>query len=448
MRVLIVTPEFPPHSGGGILKFYALLADALVRGGAAVTVLVASAFSSFDDYDTAAGARVRFTKVCDVQREWDALARFAAAPGFRKYLAAANVAAAHVTRCIDEVDVIETTDFGLLFAPILALENRPPVLVRMHGSLGQISEHEPTAPGAELDGALFRLIESTVLPFADRLVAYSPANAAEWAHRVGGTTEVGWTPPPMAWPEQPARKESGYSGVVAARIQSWKGPEMLCEALARAGQDLPGDMKIAWLGRDTHTAEGGLSMSASLAARYPDVWGSRIVPAGPKDASTVAAYMAGVRYAVVPSLWDTFNFTVAEAMATGLPTIASGGAGAVFLIDNGTNGFSYEATDASMLADRLFTAHRLSDFERAAMGAAAQGTVRTRMAHDVVAAGAVADYRAVMAAEQRRLPDWVRDFMCGQPDTPVPGDAFLETVSIRTLATHLASRLNRKLRNR
>ena len=42
VRVLIVTPEYPPHAGGGILKYYRALAPALARQGCQVTVLVAA----------------------------------------------------------------------------------------------------------------------------------------------------------------------------------------------------------------------------------------------------------------------------------------------------------------------------------------------------------------------------------------------------------------------
>jgi len=40
-------------------------------------------------------------------------------------------------------DVTETTDWGLLFIPWIVEESRPPVLVQLHGSIGQIDFHDP-----------------------------------------------------------------------------------------------------------------------------------------------------------------------------------------------------------------------------------------------------------------------------------------------------------------
>src|SRR5439155_12552728 len=83
MRVLLVTPEYPPHIGGGILKYYALLTAAWAAAGAEVTVLVSTPFSSFEDYEHH-GAAVRFVSLDAVNRHADHLTHLAAAPMFRR----------------------------------------------------------------------------------------------------------------------------------------------------------------------------------------------------------------------------------------------------------------------------------------------------------------------------------------------------------------------------
>src|SRR6476661_7367493 len=138
MRLLIVTPEFPPHAGGGIGRYYELLSAALAAGGVEVTVIVASPFSAHDDYTTPLGVKVRFVRLDRVEAVAERLSHLAATPMLRRWMAAGRAAAEFVREGDNEFDAIETADFGLLFAPILALTDRPPVNITLHGSIGQI----------------------------------------------------------------------------------------------------------------------------------------------------------------------------------------------------------------------------------------------------------------------------------------------------------------------
>jgi len=442
MRLLVVSPEFPPHAGGGILKFYSVLVEQLAMAGTEVTVLVASPFSAHADYETPAGVRVRFVSLHDVDRHTSRLEHLAAAPLFRRFIGAAGAAAEFLRHHVDEFDVVEATDFGLLFAPIVASGEGPPVIVRMHGSLGQISEHEPVVPGSELAVALSRISESIALPHADRLLAYSPQNATEWQARLG--TNVGFEPPPLPLSDITSPAPTDYTGVVAARVQSWKGPEVLCRALASVG-NLPADLKIAWVGRDTRTAPGGQSLSTWLHEHYPGIWGTHIVPLGQQSAAAVASLQASARYTIVPSLWDTFNYTIAEAMANACVTIASSGAGASYLIESGVNGIRFNPDDPDQLGRHILDVHLASPSRRREMGAAARSTIARELDPSYV----TQQTRACLETLTRRsngspLSPWIREFLePGELHRAEP-NAFLENVSIRNLAGHLAGRLTRK----
>ena len=139
MHIAILTPEFPPHMGGGIQKYYAVLADALVAAGAMVTVLVATPFSAYANYETPTGVRVRFVPLADVERHTARLTHLAPAPLLRRWIGASLAAADALAAITPAVDAVEAVDFGLGYAALLCRTDRPPVLVRMHGSLGQIS---------------------------------------------------------------------------------------------------------------------------------------------------------------------------------------------------------------------------------------------------------------------------------------------------------------------
>jgi hypothetical protein len=167
MRLLVVTPEYPPHSGGGILKYYALMTAAWQAAGARVSVLVTSPYFEVDDHTLRDGIAVYGIRAAEIERYASRLTHLATAPIFRRWIAAGLAATDWIRDRRDDFDVIETTDFGLLFAPIVSMTDRPPLMVKLHGSLGQISRHEPLTSSTELDYALARLTESTLLPSAE-----------------------------------------------------------------------------------------------------------------------------------------------------------------------------------------------------------------------------------------------------------------------------------------
>jgi len=443
VRLLAITPEYPPHAAGGILKYYQLMASAWTAAGAEVSVLVSTPYSSFDDYDHQ-GIKVRFVPVEHVDRQADRLTHLAAAPTYRRWIAAALAATDWVRSRADAFDIIETTDFGLLFAPLVSLRDRPPVVVKLHGSLGQISRNEPSTPTTELDFALARMTEAAVLPCADALHAYSPANAAEWGSRLARS--VRFVPAPLPLPaEKAVLPNREFAGVVVGRIQAWKGPELLCRAFRALGTTAPSDLKIAWIGRDTTSGPQGQSMSAWLAATYPDIWGKRVIPVGARTAGDVAALQASTPFAVVPSSWDTFNYTLPEAMSLGCVTLGSTGAGSSYLIEHGETGFRFGSDDSEALAQLMIRALTMNKAERQQMGSSARSAVAKQLDPLTCARTSLSAFASINASGRPELPGpWIREFFESSGRTAV-GVGHLENVSIRELAGHLKTRVTRKL---
>ncbi|MCW8137917.1 MAG: glycosyltransferase family 4 protein, partial [Planctomycetota bacterium] len=344
MRILAVVPEYPPHSGGGVLLYYHELLPALARAGARVEVLVAAPFSPPVTEYEADGVLVRSLSLESIRRQEAGFARFAVAPDLRRCLATAW--AAHDHACADPgLDVIECTDWGLLAAPWLAGGERA-VAITLHGSMGQIDWFDPR-PGRELEGTLLRLLEPPVLRAAAALSTPGAPNAASWSALLG--CEVEWAAPPLtladvdapATASRPAR-----AGLVVGRIQRWKGPETLCEALSRLGQAAP---EVQWVGRDMPWGPAP-SASRHLAARYPSVWGPLVRPLGARPLAEVRRLQREAAFVVIPSTWDVFNYTSTEALAAGAVVICSDGAGAASLITDGVDGFVFPAGDAAALA--------------------------------------------------------------------------------------------------
>jgi glycosyltransferase involved in cell wall biosynthesis len=439
VRVLIVTPEYPPRASGGIGRYYAELAPALAAEGCDVHVVVAAPFSEDAPDGCLDGVQVHAVARRAIDARAAAMGPLSASGTYRRWLAAAWEAADRAADC-GPVDVVEATDFGLMFVPFLLAGAGPPVLVQMHGSIGQIAEHEPPAPQLQLDHALAKLTEALLLGRAEALGTYGAPNGREWTDRLDRDVEV--IPPPVAPRREPAVPSSG--AIVAGRIQPWKGPDVLCRAIAQVDADvLP---SIAWVGADTKTGPTGESLSAALTAAYPDIWGRRIVPRDHVAFEEAQRLLSTARIVVVPSDWDVFNLTAAEAMSAGRVVICSDGAGAADLIEHGVNGFTFRRGDAEGLAATLAAAARLDDEGARRIGAAARATAATRLQPAAIARRRLETFDRLRRAAVARpeVAPWIRDFFSGASGTAA-GPEFLDQMSVRDLSKYLGRRVGGKL---
>jgi glycosyltransferase involved in cell wall biosynthesis len=443
MRILLLTPEFTTH-GGGITTFYRTLVSALAARGVNVDIVQGSACYAEADRNR----KNLWEGVCVETLEVDRLARwrrkfpaFDAAPGLRDHLAAAW-AMWEQAGFGEDYDLIEASDWGLLFVPP-AIEAMRPLVVQCHGSVGQIAVHDPIA-GEETQGVLARLIERAVLSFTKCVQAYSHANAAFWEAETG--QDVTMLRPAVTLP--PVYTSNVRSrGLVVGRVQRWKGPDVLCSALQRLGSAAP---IFDWVGRDTAWDARQKSAVSHLACVAPAVWGSKVVHCQPEEPHVIAQRQATALVNVVPSTWDTFNFTAAEALASGRPTIISSGAGASELITDTENGYLFEAGDADGLAATLDRALSESPARLATIGAAGRQTVHTILNPAVIADQRIAAYQAAIHCFRWLPPSpatgWLGD-ICRSSTVPSRGTVFpyLNHLPMRTLAAHLLARSRQKV---
>lgn len=444
MKILYVLPEFAPEHGGGIATCYEALIPAMVAEGHEVDVLVGSAFTEDRPRREENGYSVEFLDVDRRQKAVQNYTAYEAVPLLRRTLAAAW-ALYHQSGRGEGYDVVETTDFGLLFLPWVTSNDTPPVLVQLHASNGQVDAHEPKE-GQALQGHLTRLLEMQGLAHADGLQSYGRPNAQAWSERLG--RDVWYEPPPLseataASHEAPPNK-FGAEGFVAGRIQYWKGPTILCEAQAHLGNDAP---QIDWAGRDTGYRSVGSSMSDYLCKTYPDVWGKSVRPVGEITPKCVAKRQVAAEFVVVPSIWDVFNYTAVEAMQAGSVVVCSEGAGAAELITHGENGLTVPTGDAEALAEAIQTASRLPKNKRDPLVRAAQETVRKELAPQAIAE----DRHDIYRKTQRRnastsAPLWLVEAVKpnGESEVPSPPLAFLDELSLRDIGRYMIRRTWRK----
>ena len=173
------------------------------------------------------------------------------------------------------------------------------------------------APGNDFESVTIRVISGQEASVDSHATSYSPLATAQQA--------------PM--------------GLVVGRLQNWKGAEVLCKAL-----ELVEGIQVEWVGRDTPWGNSGETASGFLEKNYPSVWGSKLLWIGPLGHTEAMNKISNAAFLVVPSIWDVFNLTAAEAMARRVPVICSRNAGAEMLIEDGRNGFLFNSERPEELA--------------------------------------------------------------------------------------------------
>ncbi len=241
------------------------------------------------------------------------------------------------------------------YASILCGPELPPLVVTAHGSMGQIAARSQGGMQSP-DAGFVRMIESDALLRADLTTAYSPTNAAEWSATL--QRNIPCIDPPffpyqdLDTKENTARPSAPLRCIVVGRLQDWKGALTLADALELLTPDERTKLRIDWYGGDTSTAPGGASLAQWLEQHHPDVFGKCLRWHGPIPREQVLSRQAEADLCLVPSMWDTLNFTALEAMAAGTPVAISTGAGAAYLVDDDT-GFTFPANNPQALADTL-----------------------------------------------------------------------------------------------
>jgi glycosyltransferase involved in cell wall biosynthesis len=244
----------------------------LVKQGHIVKVIVGSGVTNGVENFKEDGVVVEYLKPENFRKYLHKFNKFSLFPELQKHLAAAW-AMWDQTNKGNGFDIIETTDWGLGYTPWLINSDSPPVIITLHGSIGQIEFCEPRA-GYELHGDTVRMIESALFDLANVLISPSRNNKEEWSDIT--TNEIMCIPPAYHSKINKSLASDGLVRVVG-RVQHWKGPETLCKAVQALGMDFPG---IEWIGRDTEFKGKIKSTSKYLQKQYPKVWQKQVKAIG------------------------------------------------------------------------------------------------------------------------------------------------------------------------
>ncbi len=186
------------------------------------------------------------------------------------------------------------------------------------------------------------------------------------------------------------RLEDGQPVVLLpGRLTRWKGQTVLIDALARMKTR---DVCVVLVG----SAQGRTKFEHELSehAERRGV-GQRVRMVGHCDDMPAALKLADV---VVNASTDpeAFGRVVIEAQAMACPVIATDHGGAVETVEHGVTGWRVAPGDAGELADALDTVLRLSDEQRAAIGAQARASVERDYTVRRMQAATIAVYQELL----------------------------------------------------
>lgn len=132
---------------------------------------------------------------------------------------------------------------------------------------------------------------------------------------------------------------------VVGRLREEKGQDVLIQSMTKVVEFFP-DACLLVIG-DGPDREKLQQMAHDLGVQNHIIW------AGQKEPESVIPYYAIMDVVVVPSRFEGFGLAAAEAMAAGLPVVASDVDGLREVVENRATGYLVSPGDSAMLAEKI-----------------------------------------------------------------------------------------------
>jgi glycosyltransferase involved in cell wall biosynthesis len=193
---------------------------------------------------------------------------------------------------------------------------------------------------------------------------------------------------------QPGASEPGHV-LFVGRFDRVKGGDLIVQAFARVASRHP-EAKLTIAGgdagiRDDSGRRFGLReyvdhvLPGAMAA-------GRVRWVGHVSGDSLGALRRASAVCVVPSRYETFPYTLTEAMAAGCPVVAAAVGGIPEIVSDGRNGLLHRSEDVGHLADRILELVEHPEHAAAMAAVAASDTEHERYP-DVIASRLVEVYR-------------------------------------------------------
>lgn len=350
MNICIITDHFPP-SIGGIAKFYGHLAKLLCQYGHDVTVLTFDFEGKTGDTIlkrngyTVVLLNESYKKIYQRYKPYFRPGGHDAPHWLAMGFAARNWLSQHAKS--QNIDVIEVSDYGGLGAFLLG-ENLPPFAITAHSSLHQLQPYSNQANTEHVK--VLKQLEAIAFNAANAIIAHSPLNQQSVEDVF--IRKAFFARAPWELSDQVTSELTSEVPVILAGLQNIKGSVFIAETLCLLTKRNKAS-KIKWLGYDTYTAPSKLSMSNYLAKTYPDIWQTNFLWAGKQEYQAAMKELAASPFLIIPSLWETFNYTVLEAAALSKTCIITKTTGSSYLFTNMQNAVLVDAEKTQEMADAM-----------------------------------------------------------------------------------------------
>ncbi len=261
--------------------------------------------------------------------------------------------------------------------------------------------------------ALRSRIERRLIDLADGLIAANPAERADLIWRQHTPADKICTIPPgvdvqLFTPRNRELSRQMISDSIAdhvitfvGRVDPIKGIDTLLETAAiLASRGIA--FTVIFVGGDLDPAGAPVGALADVSAAAEQLGvRNRFLFVGAQPQNQLPVYYSAADVVMVPSRYESFGLVAVEAMACGVPVVASRVGGLVYTVQDGESGFLVPYNDAAAFADRceaLFADRAL----RARFGAHGHESAQ-RFAWPVVAEAVLHVYERLSAGSRTNL---------------------------------------------
>jgi len=362
LRVAFVTqyPRDPQRPKGGVEAVSATLVPALARLGDLDVVVVTS------DDDCGAYERSEFdgVEIHRLPRTSRRILREATGPGRRR-----------MHRLLAELrpDVVHSHDvYGLMVQDFPA-----PRVFTVHGFISADTRVSGESL-PRLRSLLWRFVETRGWAEKDHVVSISPYVRERLAGIVRGRIQDIENPVAETFFETERREEPG-TVFCAGLIERRKNTLALVEALGKLrAAGVAARLRLAGSAREPDYAKGLASRIEAAGLR------ADVDLLGPLPRAAVREELARASVFALVSLEENAPMGIAEAMAAGVPVVASDRCGMPYMVREAETGFLVNPLDVGEITDRLALL-LADDARRRRMSEAARAEARRRFHPDVVA---------------------------------------------------------------
>ena len=295
-----------------------------------------------------------------------------------------------LNRCLDSIrpDIVHSQGAG--YFGILANRAHYPAVITIHGILAEEVRFQPRMRSRARAAIQARMSERICIRRARHTILISEYVAQHYGDALGGEKYLIPNPVDDRFFEV-RRKDTERKILYAGRIRRLKGVTDLLQAVAslpsRDGMEviLAGSLAEAGYVKEVRTLCARLGIEDNV--KLP----------GLLDTDQLTRELAECACLVLPSYQENAPMVVQEAMAAGVPVIASRVGGVPFQLEDGRTGYLYEAGDVAALAARLDDLMSSRDL-RDRIGTAAKSVADERFRAAHVAERTLEVYRRVVGA--------------------------------------------------